>query len=545
MAINFPDSPSVGTTFTSGVKTWTYDGEKWLLNNASNLDGLTDVAITSAASGQLLVHDGSQWVNTVLPTNEPTGHENRANSTISFNNSTRVFTISPVSTSHTVWCAGKRFAKTSAETVTIPNTTGIYYIYYNSTGVLSYKTTYFDFENEAPTAYIYWNSSTAKAELFAEERHGIVLDWQTHEYLHRTIGAAIASGFNASGYTISGDGSLNTHAQIALTGGTFFDEDLQVDITHSATPAANSWQQVLEGTALLPVFYISGTTWRRDAATSYPLKTGTSLPTYNLNTAGTWTTPDIANNKYGISWVIATNNLDSPVAVVLGQDSYNTLSDAEAVNWENMTLPDFPIFEFRPLHKIIYQCASAYTNTPKAAIRGVYDLRRVISSGSSIPSSPVPDHGALTGLADDDHLQYLTTGRHNSDDHSGVSFNISSPFTIRSSGTTEAVVDAGTVAVNTQLPALIDSFVMATYMTVDYTVQIKQGTKVRSSKVMVVTDGTSIDKTEYAVQELNGTISGVVIDTAVSGINGLLRVTVSDANITPVTVRFHKTSINA
>jgi len=32
MPINFPNSPSIGDTHSSGAKTWTWDGEKWLLN---------------------------------------------------------------------------------------------------------------------------------------------------------------------------------------------------------------------------------------------------------------------------------------------------------------------------------------------------------------------------------------------------------------------------------------------------------------------------------------------------------------------------------
>lgn len=32
MPINFPNSPSTGDTHSSGAKTWTWDGEKWLLN---------------------------------------------------------------------------------------------------------------------------------------------------------------------------------------------------------------------------------------------------------------------------------------------------------------------------------------------------------------------------------------------------------------------------------------------------------------------------------------------------------------------------------
>jgi hypothetical protein len=40
MAIDFPNSPATNQTHTVGGKTWTYDGEKWVVvdkvNNASN-----------------------------------------------------------------------------------------------------------------------------------------------------------------------------------------------------------------------------------------------------------------------------------------------------------------------------------------------------------------------------------------------------------------------------------------------------------------------------------------------------------------------------
>ena len=395
------------------------NGVEWAsIPTINNLDDIGDVVITSAANGQMLVFDGTNWVNQVSPSQEPMGHENKADSTISFNNTTRVFTIQPVSSSYTVWVKGKRFVKTTSSTVTLPNTTDLYYIYFDSAGALQYQTTYFDWDDQAPTAYIYWNSSTSKAEFFADERHGVTLDWQTHEYLHRTRGAVIADGFGASNYNVAGDGSSDAHAKLDLANGTFFDEDLQVDITHSASPTANTWEQVLQGNAEIPVFYKSGTSWVKDAATEFPLKQGTSRPQYNSYSAPNWSTTDIVDNKFGISWIIATNNLGEPVIALLGQDSYNNIGEAEAATWEELNLEGFPVFEFRPLYKVVYQCADTYTNSVNARFVGVYDLRRVVSAGESIPTTPVSDHGSLTGLSDDDHTQYLNTSRHDSHDHS-------------------------------------------------------------------------------------------------------------------------------
>ena len=385
-----------------------------------NIDELADVVITSAQNGQLLQYNGSAWVNSVMPSSEPIGHENKADSVISFNEGSREFSIAPSSTSYVVWCKGKRYVKTTTETISIPDVSGLYYIYFNSNGSLAYKTTYFDWENDTPTAYIYWNQDDDKAYFFADERHGVTLDWATHEYLHRTRGAVIANGFGANGYTTTGSGSLDSHAVISIANGTFFDEDLQVDITHSATPTANTWEQRLQANAYIPIFYHSNTHWKKDVATQFPMKQGTARVQYNLNTAGVWSTSDIDNNKWGVTWIVATNNLNEPILGILGQDIYLTIGEAEAAVWEDLNLDGFPIFEFRPLYKVVYQTANAYGNTPHATIQNVLDLRRIISSDQGIPTTPVSDHGSMTGLSDNDHPQYLLVDDHDTRDHSNA-----------------------------------------------------------------------------------------------------------------------------
>jgi hypothetical protein len=397
-------------------------GGQWIQVSVEieSINDIADVVITTPKSGQLLQFDGTNWVNAVSPSNEPIGHEDKTQSTMSFDESTRTFSIAPVGASFTVWCTGVRYVKTTAQTVQIPDTSGLYYIYFNSSGSLAYKTTYFTWETDTPTAYIYWNEVDNKAYFFADERHGITLDWATHEYLHRTRGASIANGFGVSSYIIDGDGSSEDHAKFDLADGTFFDEDLQVDITHSATPTANTWEQVLQGDAEIPVFYRSNNHWKKDQATEFAFKQGTSRPQYNLYSAPNWSPVDVDNNKFLISWIIATNNLSEPVIAIMGQASYNTIGAAEAAVWETLNLDGFPIVEFRPLHKVVFQGTDSFTNSVNAAIRGIYDLRRVSSGGDAVASTPVSDHGSMTGLADDDHTQYLNEARHGSLDHSGV-----------------------------------------------------------------------------------------------------------------------------
>lgn len=587
---------------------------------AGALNDLSDVTISNVANGQLLQYNGTEWVNAVSVSQEPMGHEDATQSTISFNESTRVFTISPVSSQFNVWVKGVKYTKTTSQTVTIPNTSGLYYIYFDSSGSLQYKTTYFDWDDDAPTAYIYWNATNSKAYFFADERHGVALDWQTHEYLHRTRGAAIAQGFGANNFVLDGDGTSDTHAKIDIADGTFFDEDLEVHITHSSTPVSNTWQQRLQNGAYIPVFYRSDSSWVKDIATQFPMKQGISRVQYNLNSSGVWSTVDLEANKFGISWVTATNNLNEPVLSILGQNSYNTIGEAEARVWEDLDLSDLPIFELRPLYKIIYQTNTGYTNTPHARIVSVIDLRTIHPSGG-VATLPVSDHGSMTGLSDDDHPQYLLADGSRSISGSlipdanevydlgsssyrfrdlylsGASINlggleitsdglslsmppiaaVSGDFTVNTNtlhvdsansrvgiGTTSpsydlhvagnayvsdyidtgnSVLESLTVNINSNTQTLADSFVMTSYPSVEYFIQIKQGSKVRCSKVHVITDGSSVDKTEYGVLELNGSISGVSVDVSTSGINALLYVTVTDGASTSAKVTINKTAI--
>ena len=357
-----------------------------------------------------------------VATGEPMGHEDRTDSAISFDNASRTFTIAPASgiSEFVVWTKGTKRTYSTAQTVQIGTATGLYYIYFDAFGVLQYRTTYFDWDDDTPTAYVYWNATSSTAVFVADERHGIVLDWQTHEYLHRTRGAVIASGFSISNYTTTGDGSANADAQFDLANGTFFDEDLEVNITHSATPSAGTFTQVLTGNAEIPVYYMSGSEgdWVRDTETEFACKqSGTTLQ-YNSLSGSTWSTTAANDNRYVVSWVVATNEISAPVIVVLGQDQYSSIGAAEEAVWGGLTLTNFPIFEFRPLWKVIFRTNSTFTNTPNAYIANVLDLREFSSTG--IAGTIVSDHGLLSGLADDDHAQYLNT----TVDRTGVTANI-------------------------------------------------------------------------------------------------------------------------
>jgi hypothetical protein len=115
--------------------------------------------------------------------------------------------------------------------------------------------------------------------------------------------------------------------------------------------------------------------------------------------------------------------------------------------------------------------------------------------------------------------------------------------TTASWGTLVVPITTGTATVTANTATTVDTTALSGFTSIEYMVSLKQGSKIRTSKVVVQTDGTSVDMTEFAITETGGTIAGVVVSAAVSSTNGVLQVTATDATTTNVTVKFSKVAL--
>lgn len=88
----------------------------------------------------------------------------------------------------------------------------------------------------------------------------------------------------------------------------------------------------------------------------------------------------------------------------------------------------------------------------------------------------------------------------------------------------------------------VDSISATSVYAIEYTLHLSQGSKRRSSKLLVVKDsaGTDVDFNEYSVIEIGGAMAGVTVVADVDSGNIRLRVTVTDANSTSVSARLVK-----
>ena len=101
----------------------------------------------------------------------------------------------------------------------------------------------------------------------------------------------------------------------------------------------------------------------------------------------------------------------------------------------------------------------------------------------------------------------------------------------------------GTATITGNTATTIDTIAIADFTSAEYMVSLRQGSKTRTSKVIVQDNGTDVDMTEFAITETGGTMTGVVVAASVSSTNAILQVTVTDASSTNVTVKFSKVAL--
>lgn len=333
---------------------------------------------------------------------EPMGFEDaKADVTLSWSDSTKTLTLTPTGSFFNVYVKGQAFKKIVPATKDISGVIaeGLWFFYYDGDGVLQASQTAWTFSEHAPVALIHWDATNSKAILVGWELHGLTMDWQTHEYLHRNIGTYYQpNGLTLSGDT-AGDGSLDSHAQVAVADGSVWDEDIEVDIHDGA--GSGLFEQELSPTGYIPVYYRDGVggLWRKVTANTFPVKQGTARIQYNLDTAGTWTTPDVTSNlRHMAMWVFATNDKAEPVIAILGQREDVTLANAQDNNtFADLDLGTLPLAEMKILYRLIFQTSSGYANTPSARLREILDLRTAFQQPTG--NFVATDHQALSGRA--------------------------------------------------------------------------------------------------------------------------------------------------
>jgi len=286
-----------------------------------------------------------------------TGFPNRTDTALSFDDATRTVTLSKTGTSFSIFIAGVEYEFTANQTRQIANSTGLHFVYFNTSGTLTSSTTPWTITSDnVPVAIVYYRTTTATGAI-QDERHSADRNKAWHQWAHDTIGTRYESGL-ATTFT-------NTTFSSAL--GIIHDEDIEHSI--AAKTACRLW-------------YRASTVMAFESNITTPYKAAAG--TLQFDSAGTLT--NVTANRYISSWVYATNDVNYPIYVVVGQAQYTTIAAARAD--PQPTFPNLNTREWTLIYRAIYQNAAG---TPTYVEATDYRTVSSLPGGvvSSLPASSV------------------------------------------------------------------------------------------------------------------------------------------------------------
>ena len=371
---------------------------------------------------------------------EPTGFKNRTTSTLAYNSGTREFTLAPTATNFTVMYNGRPLVLTS-QTITIPNITAqVNYISLSSTGVLSSSTAAFDFSTQIPVATIFWNPSTSDYFL-GDERHGCVMDWATHTYLHQTRGAIYESGAAFNGYVLNSDALIDV--RVAVDAAVFHDEDItHMPVARAEIDRCYRWYRL----------GASGDYTRSTLTDAIPAIWSANVAQYNQWTGSTWQLTNVPNNDFFNIYIFGTNSAD--IAGVnreqqwifqVGQATFASQALAQTnENFNTLSMGAVPSKEFISIAKLTCKYSTGYTgNDARIRIIAVEDARRAgsVSAAAGVSSN----HNSLSGRSD-------------ANAHPDTSINLTGTYTRTLSGQTTAAGAFTALDTHTHVAAAVTDF---------------------------------------------------------------------------------------
>lgn len=368
------------------------------LGTPSTIDSTTINEVTETSHTHEL-GDISSEIQQQLPFLK-TGWQPDAWKIVTISNVGREITLTPVSVSYNYWIQGVQYVKSAAESVTISDTTGLWFIYYDGETLTASTNAWSILEdNKAFISVFYWNATQQKAILKGWEFHTFGMGPAEHNLIHTTIGTRYGGGL-----AVSANGT--DVWKINVTEGTIIDEDIYAFINASTEP----YRQVLAALEAPKLYRTGAGIWNEENAvpTNIVSLNGSNEVYVNTVSGGTWSLVPTTLAKYSAMWLIAFTDWDNPLKWIIGQEPGDTLQDALDNNTlSTLNTSGLPGPEFRVIARVIVK----NTNTaPYYAIELIDEMQNddiIAGGGGSSTDSYV------TGVSFDSGTRNITLVRNN------------------------------------------------------------------------------------------------------------------------------------
>lgn len=251
------------------------------------------------------------------------------------------------------------------------STSGIWFIYFNSAGVLAADQLGMpDFETTVIVALVWWNA-TSSLGCVMDERHGYLRDRKWHNWAHSSIGCRYGSGITL---TATGTGAAAS-LSVSLAGD-IWDEDIQFTV-----PISSSWLVANS----VRIFYLQpgGTYTFANSLNPFLWNGGTSRVRYpNSSHATPYTLADMNSSGYINIWAYACNDIHQPIHLIVetlaGTGGYTNASNARQA-----APPSLLGMGLAPEMKLI----------KRIVVKGDGEVQAAISADDYRSASPLPSGG--------------------------------------------------------------------------------------------------------------------------------------------------------
>lgn len=396
-----------------------------ITNNSSVITGIQSTQATHAAILSTNYTSVADWKAQL----DPMGFVNETQWNLVYTQATRTVYLSPKGVSADYYFAGNKITKTGMTTIQISTNLGTHFVYFNDvSGSLIETNASWGFSNAVQVCTVFQTIQPdgTTNSIIGDELHEAGMDWNTHRFIHSSIGTRYVSG-------LTGSFALTN---FTLTSGVIMDEDLQDTI--GQTNRCRIFYHVTNNPVLQMTFSTNGLILTNGNVALYdPAGTGTN---------------SVPVNNYFAMWVYATSSHDDPIMFVMGQRVDSSLANARANNTiDSLVLGNLPSQEMKILYRLIFHRGTG-AGVP------VYDEAQDLRSVSTVPSGTfvATSHGSLSGLLNDDHTQYeLVDGtRAMTGFENAGTYGMTNASYVNATTGIFANLSIGSTAVNTQIVAI-------------------------------------------------------------------------------------------
>jgi hypothetical protein len=357
------------------------------------------------------------------------GVEDATDFTITY--SGRQFTVT-CATGAKVWCGGFPYSPTTTTMSAHANTTKNWYLYYDSSGVLTVSDSAWDIMTTSQVAYAYYNATDGNVLLFDERHPGNSTSMTSASHRADHFGRGT---FVRTGCVVSSPSSLPaTGANLAsnVSAGIIQDEDIPTTI---AQFTAGDTCSIIYRTGL----DADGRLVEDFTSTTSILINGSYQMYWNQLSGGTWSLVAASSaNKWYVSWVIAWPRLNPAtgaaytgrqIVYTVPQQEHSTLSSAQAEDVSTVSFGGLSPQEYVVIGRKIYKYSVQAGTTPDVEKVQEDNFR---ANRVSIAAAISTAHNSLTGRSD--------TGSHPIAAITGTAYSVAT-FDASGNGTSTAIAD--------------------------------------------------------------------------------------------------------